>query len=30
MFRMGIDGVHSDWVDRMMDAYRAELGAPRL
>jgi glycerophosphoryl diester phosphodiesterase len=30
LFRMGIDGVHSDWVDRMMDAYRAELGAPRL
>ncbi|MCU1396837.1 MAG: putative phosphodiesterase [Ilumatobacteraceae bacterium] len=30
MFRMGIDGVHSDWVDRMMDAYRAELGAPLL
>ncbi len=30
IFRMGIDGVHSDWVDRMMDAYRAELGAPKL
>ena len=30
IFRMGIDGVHSDWVDRMMDAYRAELGAPQL
>ena len=30
MLRMGIDGVHSDWVDRMMDAYRAELGAPQL
>ncbi|MEO7397576.1 MAG: glycerophosphodiester phosphodiesterase [Ilumatobacteraceae bacterium] len=30
MLRMGIDGVHSDWVDRMMEAYRAELGAPRL
>jgi glycerophosphoryl diester phosphodiesterase len=30
MYRMGIDGVHSDWVDRMMDAYRAELGAPLL
>ncbi len=30
MFRMGIDGVHSDWVDRMMDSYRAELGAPQL
>ena len=30
IMRMGIDGVHSDWVDRMMDAYRAELGAPRI
>ena len=30
MLRMGIDGVHSDWVDRMMDAYSAELGAPQL
>ena len=30
ILRMGIDGVHSDWVDRMMDAYRAEVGAPRL
>jgi len=30
ILRMGIDGVHSDWVDRMMDAYRAELGAPGL
>jgi glycerophosphoryl diester phosphodiesterase len=30
LLRMGIDGVHSDWVDRMMDAYRAELGAPHL
>ncbi len=27
--RMGLDGVYSDWVDRMLDAYRAELGAPR-
>jgi glycerophosphoryl diester phosphodiesterase len=27
-FRMGLDGVFSDYVDRMMDAYRAELGAP--
>ena len=26
--RMGIDGVYSDWVDRMLDAYCAELGAP--
>ena len=25
-FRMGLDGVYSDWVDRMMDAYRNELG----
>ena len=24
--RMGLDGIYSDWVDRMMDAYRAELG----
>ena len=30
IMRMGIDGVHSDWVDRMMDAYRAELGAPQV
>lgn len=28
--RMGVDGVYSDWVDRMMDAYRAELGRPGL
>jgi glycerophosphoryl diester phosphodiesterase len=27
-FRMGLDGVFSDWVDRMMEAYRDELGAP--
>ena len=27
--RMGLDGVFSDWVDRMMDAYRAELGVPK-
>lgn len=26
--RMGLDGVYSDWVDRMLDAYRAELGLP--
>jgi glycerophosphoryl diester phosphodiesterase len=26
MLRMGIDGVYSDWVDRMTDAFRAELG----
>jgi len=30
MLRMGIDGVHSYWVDRMMDSYRAELGAPQI
>lgn len=28
--RMGVDAVYSDWVDRMMDAYRAEVGSPRL
>jgi glycerophosphoryl diester phosphodiesterase len=27
-FRMGIDGVYSDWVERMMDVYRLELGPP--
>jgi glycerophosphoryl diester phosphodiesterase len=26
--RMGLDGVYSDWVDRMIDAYREELGTP--
>ena len=26
--RMGLDGVYSDWVDRMVDAYTAELGPP--
>ena len=30
VLRMGVDAVYSDWVDRMMDAYRAELGSPRL
>lgn len=30
MLRMGIDAVHSDWVDRMMDAYRDELGTAAL
>ena len=25
-FRMGLDGVFSDWVDRMMDAHRAQIG----
>lgn len=29
-FRMGLDAVYSDWVDRMMDSYRAELGRPAL
>jgi glycerophosphoryl diester phosphodiesterase len=24
--RMGLDGIYSDWVDRMMDAYRIEIG----
>jgi glycerophosphoryl diester phosphodiesterase len=28
-FWMGIDGLFSDYPDRMMDAYRATLGAPR-
>jgi glycerophosphoryl diester phosphodiesterase len=27
--RMGLDGVYSDWVDRMVDAYREELGLPK-
>jgi len=27
-YRMGLDGVYSDHVDRMMDSYRAELGRP--
>lgn len=27
-FRMGIDAVYSDHVDRMVDAYRAEVGSP--
>ena len=26
-FRMGVDGVFSDWVDRMMEAFRAEIGS---
>jgi glycerophosphoryl diester phosphodiesterase len=25
LLRMGIDGVYSDWVDRMTDAFRAEI-----
>ena len=24
--RMGLDGIYSDWVDRMIDAYTAEVG----
>ena len=27
-FRMGLDGVYSDWVDRMIDVYKAEIGLP--
>jgi hypothetical protein len=27
---MGLDAIYSDWVDRMIDAYRAELGWPPL
>jgi glycerophosphoryl diester phosphodiesterase len=26
VLRMGIDGVYSDWVDRLTDAFRAEVG----
>ena len=26
VLRMGVDGVYSDWVDRMTDAFRAEVG----
>lgn len=26
--RMGLDAVYSDWVDRMVDAYRDEIGRP--
>ena len=29
-FRMGLDAVYSDYVDRMMDSYRHELGRPTL
>jgi glycerophosphoryl diester phosphodiesterase len=29
-YRMGLDGVYSDYVDRMMEAYREELGKPGL
>ena len=27
--RMGLDGIYSDFVDRMIEAYRAEVGLPR-
>jgi glycerophosphoryl diester phosphodiesterase len=27
-FRMGLDGVYSDWVDRMMEVYVDEVGQP--
>jgi glycerophosphoryl diester phosphodiesterase len=27
--RMGLDGIYSDFVDRMVDAYRIEVGLPR-
>lgn len=27
--RMGLDGVYSDWVDRMIEAYKNEVGLPR-
>jgi glycerophosphoryl diester phosphodiesterase len=26
--RMGLDGVYSDWVDRMIEVYRTEIGQP--
>ena len=29
LLRMGIDGVYSDWVDRMTDAFRAEIDGMR-
>ena len=28
-WRMGVDGLFSDFPDRMMDTYREVLGAPR-
>jgi glycerophosphoryl diester phosphodiesterase len=28
-FRMGLDGIYSDWVDRLIEAYKAEVGLPR-
>lgn len=27
-WRMGLDGVYSDWVDRMIEIYRTEIGRP--
>jgi glycerophosphoryl diester phosphodiesterase len=27
--RMGLDGVYSDWVDRMIEVYKTEVGLPR-
>lgn len=27
--RMGLDGIYSDWVDRMIDVYHAEIGWPK-
>lgn len=27
--RMGLDGIYSDWIDRMIEAYNAEVGLPR-
>jgi glycerophosphoryl diester phosphodiesterase len=27
--RMGLDGIYSDWVDRMIEAYKIEVGLPR-
>ena len=27
--RMGLDGIYSDWIDRMVEAYNAEVGLPR-
>lgn len=29
-YRMGMDAVYSDWVDRMVDVYRQEIGVPEL
>lgn len=28
--RMGMDAVYSDWVDRMVDVYRQEIGLPEV